>query len=189
MSSRLLKPPDGGFRTIVADPPWQFQLSCVQGAAENHYSTMSDDSIVSMDVKSVAADSSHLYLWIVAAKAELGYAVCRSWGFRPIMELWWVKRAPQLTLIGPPPRYRMGMGFYFRHSGERCIFGVRGKGRLLRKDLDAIMFEAPRRHSQKPDVFYQLVERASPGPRLELFSRTTRPGWIVWGNETGKFNA
>jgi N6-adenosine-specific RNA methylase IME4 len=28
-----------------------------------------------------------------------------------------------------------------------------------------------------------MVETATPGPRLELFARRTRPGWTVWGNE------
>jgi N6-adenosine-specific RNA methylase IME4 len=39
-------------------------------------------------------------------------------------------------------------------------------------------------HSRKPEAFYQrYVERISPGPRLEMFSRTTREGWVVWGNQ------
>ena len=40
-----------------------------------------------------------------------------------------------------------------------------------------------RRHSEKPDEFFGLVEQISPGPYLELFARRRRPGWDVWGNE------
>lgn len=37
------------------------------------------------------------------------------------------------------------------------------------------MIEAPRRrHSQKPDQVYEL---------LELFARQARPGWVAWGKE------
>jgi N6-adenosine-specific RNA methylase IME4 len=37
--------------------------------------------------------------------------------------------------------------------------------------------EAPRgRHSEKPDVVREMIERASPGPRLELFARKLVPG-------------
>jgi N6-adenosine-specific RNA methylase IME4 len=44
--------------------------------------------------------------------------------------------------------------------------------------------EAPRgRHSEKPDVVRETLERASPGPRLELFARKLVPGWFCWGHE------
>ena len=33
------------------------------------------------------------------------------------------------------------------------------------------------------DVFFDLVENISPGPYLEMFARSPRPGWAVWGNE------
>ncbi|MHB8335660.1 MAG: MT-A70 family methyltransferase [Acidimicrobiales bacterium] len=47
-------------------------------------------------------------------------------------------------------------------------------------------FRADRlRHSQKPDCFYDLVERSSPGPYLEMFARRHRVGWTAWGNEIG----
>jgi len=40
-------------------------------------------------------------------------------------------------------------------------------------------------HSIKPDVFYERVAAASPGPRLEMFARTSRDGFDCWGNEVG----
>jgi N6-adenosine-specific RNA methylase IME4 len=44
--------------------------------------------------------------------------------------------------------------------------------------------EAPRgRHSEKPDAIRQMIERASPGPSLELFARELVPGWFAWGHE------
>lgn len=155
---------------------------------------MEDEDILALPVERLVAEHAHLYLWLVAAKAELAYSVCRAWGFRPVMELWWLKRLPQMLLplrgaLLLPPRTRQGLGFYFRHVGERCLFGTRGKGRLLRRDLDAIVVEPGREHSRKPEGFYRLVERASPGPRLELFARQRRPGWVCWGDEAGKFRA
>ena len=39
------------------------------------------------------------------------------------------------------------------------------------------------KHSEKPDEFFQLVEKVSPGPYLELFGRKNRPNWTVLGNE------
>ena len=43
------------------------------------------------------------------------------------------------------------------------------------------MVEAPRGpdgHSSKPEAFYELVRRASPGPRAEWFGRQDREGFV-----------
>ena len=40
-----------------------------------------------------------------------------------------------------------------------------------------------REHSRKPDELYDLIEAYSPGPRLELFARGSRPGWTTWGDQ------
>ena len=39
-----------------------------------------------------------------------------------------------------------------------------------------------RRHSQKPEEFYQLVESLCPGSKLEMFARQKREGWMSHGN-------
>jgi N6-adenosine-specific RNA methylase IME4 len=50
--------------------------------------------------------------------------------------------------------------------------------------IDTRWFAWPRgQHSEKPEAFYDLVDRVSPGPRLELFARSQRLGWDTWGNE------
>jgi N6-adenosine-specific RNA methylase IME4 len=41
-----------------------------------------------------------------------------------------------------------------------------------------------RGHSQKPDEFYEFVEKLCPAPRYaELFSRHSRPNWDGHGDE------
>ncbi|WP_199322164.1 MT-A70 family methyltransferase [Leptolyngbya sp. FACHB-321] len=49
--------------------------------------------------------------------------------------------------------------------------------------------QVPRReHSRKPDEFYELVEHLCPGPKLELFTRGSRPIWESWGNQGNLFD-
>lgn len=43
--------------------------------------------------------------------------------------------------------------------------------------------EASRRHSEKPQAFFNIVERMYGGPRLELFARDRRLGWDALGDE------
>lgn len=82
-----------------------------------------------------------------------------------------------------------GVGFYFRNVTEMCLFSVRGpNARTLapaRSQVNVIE-SREREHSRKPDEQYEIIEKCSPGPYLELFARGERPGWTVWGNQADK---
>jgi len=162
--------------TIVLDPPWDWgdEGDCDQfGRARPTYATMSFNDILALPVGNLAQDNAHIYLWITNRSLPKGFALLEAWGFRYITALTWCKPS-------------FGMGNYFRGQTEHVLFGVRGSLSLLRKDVGT-WFAAPRpgEHSSKPDAFYQLVERCSPGPWMEMFQRKPRPGWIGWGAEIG----
>lgn len=162
--------PEGSFRVIVADPPWQYGNKATRGAAEDHYATMTIEELCDLDVEARSADDAHLYLWVTNGFLSEGFDVLAAWGFTYKTCLTWVK--PQ-----------MGMGNYFRSSTEHVLFGVRGSLKIKDRGLTN-WFQAPRgKHSQKPDSFYDLVEKASQGPYLEMFARRRRFNWDVWGNE------
>lgn len=164
--------PQGKFRTIYADPPWPFDDTATRGAAENHYPTMSIAEICALPVSDLAADDAHLYLWTTNSHLHDAFHVVAAWGFEYKTLITWVK--PQI-----------GLGHYFRGATEHILFCVRGNLPMSQVG-ERNWFEAPRQeHSRKPAFFYELVERCSPGPRLELFARTKRAGWVAWGNEVG----
>ena len=172
------------FSTILADPPWQFQNRTGKVAPEhkrlNRYDTMTLDKICDLPIESVAADRSHLYLWVPNALLPDGLKVMEAWGFRYVSNIIWEKVRKD---GGPDGR---GVGFYFRNVTEILLFGVRGKhARTLdpgRKQVNIIR-SRKREHSRKPDEQYKIIEDCSWGPRIELFSRGKRKGWTVWGNQ------
>jgi N6-adenosine-specific RNA methylase IME4 len=172
------------FRTILADPPWQFINRTGKMAPEHkrlaRYSTMSLDQISALPVNKLAADPAHLYLWVPNALLPEGLAVMAAWGFSYKSNLVWHKIRKD---GGPDGR---GVGFYFRNVTELILFGVRGKNaRTLQPGRTQVNFMATRKreHSRKPDEQYDLIEACSPGPFLELFSRGARKKWAVWGNQ------
>lgn len=168
--SELPPLPEGTFRTIVADPPWRYGNGSTRNAARKHYPTMTVEEVCALDIESRAHDESHLYLWTTNNFLREAFDVVDAWGFEYKTCLTWVK--PQ-----------MGMGNYFRGGTEHVLFGVRGGMRTQSRSL-VNWFEASRgRHSAKPQHFYELVEKASPGPFLEMFARARRLGWTGWGNE------
>jgi N6-adenosine-specific RNA methylase IME4 len=66
------------------------------------------------------------------------------------------------------------------------VFATRGKLPIAPANRARNIFQAPKgRHSAKPDSFYDMVERVSPAPRVELFARRARlAGWDYWGDES-----
>ena len=175
----------GGFKTVLADPPWRFTNRTGKVAPEHRrldrYSTLGLDAIERIPVASCISENAHLYLWVPNALLPEGLAVMQAWGFRYVSNLVWAKRRKD---GGPDGR---GVGFYFRNVTELLLFGVHGSMRTLspaRRQVN-IIETRKREHSRKPDEQYALIEACSPGPRLELFARHPRAGWTVWGDEAG----
>jgi len=172
------------FKTILADPPWQFQNRTGKVAPEHRrlsrYSTMTLDDICDLPVEGVAAETAHLYLWVPNALLPEGLRVMEAWGFHYKSNLIWHKVRKDGGSDG------RGVGFYFRNVTEVILFGVRGKNaRTLAPGRSQVnMIETRKReHSRKPDEQYRLIEACSPGPYLELFARGERKKWAVWGNQ------
>jgi N6-adenosine-specific RNA methylase IME4 len=176
------------FKTVIADPPWQFQNRTGKMAPEhkrlNRYATMTLDDILALPVAQTLDESAHLYLWVPNALLPDGLRVLEAWGFTYKSNIVWHKIRKD---GGPDGR---GVGFYFRNVTELVLFGVKGKNaRTLAPGRSQVNFLATqkREHSRKPDEFYPLVESCSPGPFLEMFARGSRPGWTTWGNQADEY--
>jgi hypothetical protein len=80
---------------------------------------------------------------------------------------------------------QIGLGQYMRHAHEWLLLGTRGRAMIPEpaNRMPSVIFAERTKHSKKPQEAYGLIERASPGPRLEMFAREPRDGWDVWGNE------
>ncbi len=172
------------YKTIYADPPWQFQNRTGKVAPENkrlnRYCTMKLNDIMSLPVSDVAEEKAHLYLWVPNALLPDGLAVMKAWGFEYKTNIVWEK----IRRDGMPDG--RGVGFYFRNVTELLLFGIKGdKNRTLeagRKQVNLIR-AMKREHSRKPDEFIPLIESCSSAPYLEMFARGDREGWDMWGNQ------
>ena len=172
------------YRTIYADPPWQFQNRTGKVAPEHkrlsRYSTMTVPEICRLPVAEAADEKSHLYLWVPNALLPAGLEVMRAWGFSYKTNIIWEK----VRKDGMPDG--RGVGFYFRNVTEILLFGIRGeKNRTLDPGRSQVnlLRAIKREHSRKPDEFISLIERCSPAPFLEMFARGGRRDWDMWGNQ------
>ena len=172
------------YKTIYADPPWQFQNRTGKVAPEhkrlNRYPTMKIEDIMKLPVGDVADEKSHLYLWVPNALLPEGLQVMEAWGFEYKTNLIWEK-----TRKDGEPDGR-GVGFYFRNVTEILLFGIKGeKNRTLdpgRSQVNLIR-AMKKEHSRKPEEFIDLIEKCSNAPYLEVFARGNRDSWDMWGNQ------
>jgi len=162
-----IKPVEGKFRTIVLDPPYSYRQS-LAGRARPDYAVMSQKQLLALPVADWAEREAHIYVWAPNNCLPEALELMAAWGFSFTTMLTWIK-----------PRF--GLGSYFRASTEQCLFGVRGRLMTRARNIPTHFEARAGRHSDKPDKFFRLVERASYPGYLEVFARKRRKNWSAWG--------
>ena len=154
------------FGTIYLDPPWEIPGTTLP------YPTMTVQQIMDLPIHELAhPERCHLHLWTLPGRIdEIAYGLVRHWGFRPVSEFAWCKPDG------------LGSGQFHRAGHEVCLAAVlHDRDRFDDHALPSWGMFPRSRHSEKPDEVRKMIERASPGPRIELFARHEVPGWVTWG--------
>jgi len=164
---------EGNYTTVYLDPPWDYRDSNVQGAAAHEYSTMTVEQIAALPVRRLLPeDGGHVWMWTTWPMHRDGapHRLLEAWGLEWSGEIVWDKE-------------KLLLGRWTRVQSEILILAVAGKVPRFAADVRGVHREESEEHSKKPEAFYDLIERFSPGPRIELFARRARDGWDRWGNE------
>lgn len=173
----------GKYRTIVADPPWDYREGFVRGPnagfgwTNRHdlpYGSLSIEDIAALPVPEFADPTgAFLFLWTTNRYLPDSFDVLSAWGFRYRQTIVWHKddASPFPGAVAPNEAE-------FLLAGRRV--GVRRSGTWP----EAIVTANRGTHSAKPEVFLDMVEHVAPGPYLELFARRARFGWDYWGDQS-----
>lgn len=201
----VLDPPRDSYSTISLDPPWIEPGGDGRGA-DHHYPTLPRHEIARVVTSADAwrpARDCHVWCWTTTTSLLDGLWLLDALGARYVTHAVWCKvtarSLPAQVTIGEAPAAdglvaELGLGQYLRGSHELLLFGTIGRGYAVRTAERTIpsVFWAPRPrdddgrrvHSRKPAKAFELIERRSAGPYLEMFGRgSPRPGWDIWGNE------
>ena len=185
-SSSAAVPARKHYRLIYADPPWTFATYSAKGkgrSPEAYYDCLSLADLKNLPVGEWAAEDAVLLLWATDPLLEKAFEVIRAWGFTyKTVGFYWVKQ--NRSGAG----FFTGLGFWTRANPEPCLLATRGNPKRKAADVPKLVISPRREHSRKPDEVYERIERLCEGPYLELFARTTRPGWDAWGAEVGLFD-
>jgi N6-adenosine-specific RNA methylase IME4 len=63
---------------------------------------------------------------------------------------------------------------------------TRGRPKRISAGVHQVIMVPRTVHSATPHEAYDRIERLLSGPRLELFARNARPGWVSLGNEVDR---
>jgi N6-adenosine-specific RNA methylase IME4 len=169
------------YRTVVIDFPWEFvdhgmTLPMQGGNLLDHppYKTMTDEEIKIFPINDFADESCDLFLWSIHSKLPFIFReLLPEWGFKYHVLLTWDKLSGMCI-----------KGFYRRT--ELVVYAYRGKFGIdigQGNYLPTIFSGRPKEHSQKPDVFYTLLNGRTVAPRIDIFARKRHYGFDAWGDQ------
>lgn len=197
------------YRCLMIDPPWKFAAGTK--SRPQHYPRMTDQEIAALPVRELChPDGAWVAVWVTSPKSHHVQEICGRGRFSmngktPVLKFdgWrlkysgrgfvWVKthrrnNGAQRALFINTQSLHMNTGYTTRKNAEDVLLFKVGRPKRLANDVHEIILAPLREHSSKPEEAYELLERFCPGPRAEVFSRRSRPGWDTSGNETGKFD-
>jgi N6-adenosine-specific RNA methylase IME4 len=172
------------YNVILADPPWRQSKGGKKSVRPKSSGEAFEYPVLSFgDIQrylykaSEMADENHaLFLWAIDKYLPESEAMMKLLGYKLHARLIWNK------VTGIPAAFTVRFGheyllWYYKDKLPLIDSAERGK-------IHTVFTEQVKRHSQKPDISYQIIERLYPNAkRLELFARRERAGWDVWGNE------
>ena len=197
-SSPFSNYPSDHYAVIAADPAWTFVTRSQKGkgrSAEQHYGCLSIGEIKSLPVSDLAARDCVLFLWVTDPHLKIGLEVMDAWGFTyKTVGFTWAKLQASMAMVPcetpwSERSFFTGMGYWSRSNPEMCLLGTRGSPKRVNRDVPQLIIAPRREHSRKPDEAYDRMRRLVCGSAIELFARTTRPGWDSWGDDVERFAA
>jgi len=173
------------YQIIYADPPWKQSKGGKKNARPNSSGSELEYQVISLkEIEKLMTDilltysdiPNILFLWTIDKYLFEAENMAKNLGYKLHARMIWNK------VTGIPA------AFTIRYGHEYLLYMYRGKLLPVDKEergkIHSVFTEQVKRHSQKPEISYQIIERLYPNTnKLELFARSKRSGWDVWGNE------
>jgi N6-adenosine-specific RNA methylase IME4 len=153
------------FGCVYIDPPWNENGKSTPTKDRERYVKSLLRQLVRIPIRRLTTDRAHVHLWTTSSRLSDAIALLRRWGLQYASCFVWLRPG-------------MKFGQFWSETQEFLVLGVKGKLAFRNSGLPGIV-DAEAIVSRTPDAVRQLIEQASPGPYLELFGESPRPGWTV----------
>lgn len=151
---------------------------------------MTRKQISDLPVADIAAPDCALFLWATDPLLPEALDLIQNWGFtyKTVAFVWAKLNKNAAPTFWTESDFFTGMGYWSRANSELCLLATKGKPKRKSASVRRLVIAPRREHSRKPDTVPQrIVNLMGDVPRIELFARTSRPGWSTWGDESEKF--
>lgn len=172
------------YSLIYADPPWKQSKGGKKNVRENSSGKPLDYPVCSLaeiekhikQADSLTEENTVLFLWTIDKYLFEAQHMAEALGYKLHARMIWDK------VTGIPA------AFTVRYGHEYLLYMYKGKLTPVAKDergkIHTVFREKVQKHSQKPEVAYEIIERLYPNQaKIELYARRHRDGWDCWGNE------
>lgn len=169
---------------VYADPPWKQSKGGKKSVRANSSGKPLDYPVCTIDeikehlqfATAATGDNSILFLWTIDKYLFEAQSIAESLGYKLHARMIWDK------VTGIPA------AFTVRYGHEYLLYMYKGKlipvAKEERGKIHTVFREQVKRHSQKPEKAYEIIERLYPSlTKLEMYARNKRIGWDSWGNE------
>jgi len=175
---------------IYLDPPWNWLSRSAKGMGRSpKYPKLDVPEMMKLPIRELACKESVLLMWATMPFLGQAIALGEAWGFtHKTTAFTWVKSTKQAARLKLPVEdqrnFANGNGYWTMANPEICLlFTTKRFPKRKAKDVHQLIVAPRERHSKKPDVCYERIERLLGGDKLEIFARQRRPGWDAMGNE------
>lgn len=175
---------DKKYGLIVADPPWKQAKGGKKSVREKSSGTSLDYPTCSLEeiknhleaANKLTEDNAILFLWTIDKYLFEAQKMAEDLGYKLHARMIWNK------VTGIPA------AFTVRFGHEYLLYMYKGKlipvAQNERGKIHTVFTEQVKRHSQKPEISFEIINRLYPDlKKLELYARTEREGYDCWGNE------
>lgn len=175
---------DKHYDLILADPPWKQSKGGKKAVRKNSSGKPLDYPVLTLwEIKehlksadALTGDNAIMFLWAIDKYLFDAENIVRELGYKLHARMIWNK------VTGIPA------AFTIRFGHEYLLYCYKGKllpvAKQERGKIHSVFTEQVRKHSQKPEISFEIIKRLYPDLRkIELYSRSEREGFDCWGNE------
>ena len=172
------------YNLLYIDPPWKQSKGGKKNVRPKSSGEELEYPVISLEeiqehllrATELTEENSIMFLWTIDKYLHEAEQMARILGWKLHARMIWNK------VTGIPA------AFTIRYGHEYLLYYYKGKMLPVAKEergkIHTVFTEQVKRHSQKPEIAYQIIERLYPDTnKLEMYCRLKRKGWSAWGNE------